>query len=84
MNELGKSRLKEQSMARLIIRRFFKHRLAGIAIAVLAALVLISTFAYLSRFTPTQQEPANSFQRPGAEHWFGTDELGRDIFTRIW
>jgi peptide/nickel transport system permease protein len=83
MSELAAPTLREQSMAQLIIRRFFKHRLAGIAIAVLAALVLLSTFAYLSRFTPTQQEPVNSFQQPSGEHWFGTDELGRDIFTRI-
>jgi peptide/nickel transport system permease protein len=84
MNDPVRSAIKEQSMGRLILRRFFKHRLAGIAIAVLFALVLVSVFAFLSRFAPTQQEPANSFQRPNAEHWFGTDELGRDIFTRIW
>ena len=83
MSELGKSAIKEQSMASLIIRRFFKHRLAGIAIAALVILILSAVFAYLSPYTPTQQEPINSFKSPSAEHWFGTDELGRDIFTRI-
>jgi len=73
----------EESMTRLITRRFFRHRLAGIAIAVLAILVLSSTFAFLTPFSPTDQEPTNLFQRPGPAHWFGTDELGRDIFTRI-
>ena len=70
-------------MARLIIRRFFKHRLAGIAIATLVLLILSALLAYLSPYTPTQQEPINSFKSPSAGHWFGTDELGRDIFTRI-
>ncbi len=83
MSESGSTTIKEQSMASLVIRRFFKHRLAGIAIGALAILILSAVFAYLSPYTPTQQEPINSFKSPSAEHWFGTDELGRDIFTRI-
>ena len=70
-------------MARVILRRFFKHKLAGIAIAVLAFLVLASVFAFTTPYSPTDQEPKNSFQKSNAEHWFGTDELGRDVFTRI-
>jgi len=70
-------------MGRTITHRFFKHRLAGIAIAVLAFLVVASTFAFLSPYSPTDQEPTNSFQKTTLDHWFGTDELGRDIFTRI-
>ena len=83
MSEAGKAALKEQGMASLIIRRFFKHRLAGVAIAVLLLLIFTAVFAFLSPYSPTQQEPANSFQPSNAAHWFGTDELGRDIFTRI-
>ena len=45
MSEAGKSTLKEQSMARLIIRRFFRHRLAGFAIGALAILILLAVFA---------------------------------------
>lgn len=83
MSEMGQATIKEQSMASLIVRRFFKHRLAGIAIGALLVLIFSAIFAYLSPYTPTQQEPVNSFKSPSAEHWFGTDELGRDIFTRI-
>jgi len=75
--------IQEQSMARVILRRFFKHKLAGIAIAVLALLVLASAFAFTTPYSPTDQEPTNSFQKSNADHWFGTDELGRDVFTRI-
>jgi peptide/nickel transport system permease protein len=75
--------IQAQSMPRLIIRRLFKHRLAGLAIASLLTLVLLAVFASLSPYSPTDQTPSNSFQRPNSEHWFGTDELGRDIFTRI-
>jgi peptide/nickel transport system permease protein len=73
----------EQSMARTIMRRFFKHKLAGIAITVLSTLVLASVFAFTTPYSPTEQEPSNSFQKSSVDHWFGTDELGRDIFTRI-
>jgi peptide/nickel transport system permease protein len=83
MNELSLPTSKTESIGALIVRRFFKHRLAGIAIAVLILLVLASALASFSRYSPTDQNPANSFQRSDAQHWFGTDELGRDIFTRI-
>ncbi|MFT3893828.1 MAG: ABC transporter permease [Anaerolineales bacterium] len=73
----------EEGIAAVIFRRFFKHRLAGIAISVLAILVIASAFAFLSRYDPTTQNPTNSFQKSNMEHWFGTDELGRDIYTRI-
>lgn len=81
MNELIST--SEQGMARTVIRRFFKHKLAGIAIALLTVLILASTFAFASPYIPTDLEPTNSFQKTTAGHWFGTDELGRDIFTRI-
>ncbi len=70
-------------MARIITRRFFKHTLAGIAVGVLLLMVLASVFAFASPYSPTDQEPTNSFQKSSIDHWFGTDELGRDIFTRI-
>lgn len=70
-------------MARTILRRFFKHKLAGIAIAVLALLVFASAFAFTTPYSPTDQEPTNSFQKSTMDHFFGTDELGRDVFTRI-
>lgn len=70
-------------MTRTVIKRFFKHKLAGIAIAILAFLVLASVFAFTTPYSPTDQEPTNSFEKSTVDHWFGTDELGRDIFTRI-
>ena len=70
-------------MARIITRRFFTHTLAGIAVGVLLLMVLASVFAFASPYSPTDQEPTNSFQKSSIDHWFGTDELGRDIFTRI-
>ncbi len=75
--------MTDRSLGRQILRRFFKHRLAVVAVGMLVVLVLMAFGASLSPYSPTQQDPANPFKAPNAVHWFGTDELGRDIFTRI-
>ena len=46
-------------------------------------MIVLVFAAPLSGYTATEQNPKNEFAKPTAEHWFGTDELGRDIFTRI-
>ena len=52
---------------------------------IVAALVLIAVFAPLvAGFrSPIEQSLANRLAAPSASHWFGTDELGRDIYARI-
>jgi peptide/nickel transport system permease protein len=53
--------------------------LAGMALMVLAAI-----FAPLiCRYSPTVINPVAALQGPSAQHWFGTDDLGRDIFARV-
>lgn len=37
----------------------------------------------IAPYDPIEQNISNRLQYPSAEHWFGTDELGRDIFSRI-
>jgi len=74
---------REQSMGRIVLRRFFKHQLAGIAIGILLILILVAAFAGLNSHNPLEQNPTNSFATPNATNWFGTDELGRDVLSRI-
>lgn len=61
-----------------------KNRMAMVGLVVLAILVFACIFApYLSPYEPDGQMVREKFIAPNAQHWFGTDNLGRDILTRI-
>lgn len=50
----------------------------------LAVLVLLAVLIPLiSPYDPTKQDLSAFLQPPSAEHWLGTDQLGRDLFTRL-
>ena len=52
--------------------------------AVLAAIVLLSFFASLvSPYDPYSLDPLSRLSPPSTEHWFGTDNFGRDLFVRV-
>ena len=56
----------------------------AIGAALLLCLVLIGIFApYLGTVDPTALAPARRIRAPSAEHWFGTDAIGRDIYSRV-
>ncbi|MFB4297632.1 ABC transporter permease [Actinomadura sp. NTSP31] len=67
------------------IARFLLHRPGLVlSIAVIAAVVLASFWpALFTSRDPLTGVPAQSFRAPGAGHWFGTDELGRDLYSRV-
>jgi peptide/nickel transport system permease protein len=55
-----------------------------ISACVLLALLVTAVFApWLSPYDPAEQSLADSLQGPGAKHLLGTDEMGRDILSRI-
>lgn len=59
-----------------------KAALAGLIVIVFLALVAIFG-QWLMPYDPNLQDMTQTFIPPCAEHWFGTDQLGRDIFSRI-
>lgn len=68
------------------LRRFMRHRLAVAGIVYLVLVTLACVLApQLSRFPPDAMDLSTGGipQPPSREHWFGTDELGRDYFSRV-
>ncbi|WP_394788596.1 ABC transporter permease [Rhodoferax sp.] len=68
-----------------LLRRFASNRLAVVGAAIIAALILVALLAStLARFDPIfDQDYGNILGDPNAAHWLGTDDLGRDIYTRM-
>ncbi len=68
----------------MVWHRLLKNKVAVIGMVILAILVLISIFGPLiPGLDPNEMNLSEMFQGPSAKHWFGTDDLGRDIFARI-
>lgn len=64
--------------------RFLKaHREVSVMLALIALMALIGILAPLLAPDPAAINPANRLKPPTAEHWLGTDHLGRDVFARL-
>ncbi|HEX5327927.1 MAG TPA: ABC transporter permease [Acetobacteraceae bacterium] len=63
---------------------FRRNTLAMVGLVTVVVLVIASLAAPLiTPYNPAAQQLSNRLAAPSAAHWFGTDELGRDLYTRI-
>ena len=69
-----------------MVRRLSKHQTGVLGFTIIAAFVVLSLLApVLHPYDPLKDRNlAQRLEPPSAQHWFGTDELGRDVFTRVW
>lgn len=76
--------IKKRSQAKEVWRRFRRNRQAMIGLIMLLILVFGAVFAnVIAPYDPLKQDIIHRLQPPSSGHIFGTDELGRDIFSRI-
>lgn len=65
-----------------IFQTLKENKLAMLCTVILLIVVVMSLMAPLSPYDPDVQDVTAILQPPSSTHWFGTDELGRDYFTR--
>jgi len=76
--------VQQKSPTYLAVRRFLRHRLAVISLGVVLLMVLVAIFAPLiAPYSSTTQDLLNTLSAPSAQHVLGTDDLGRDILSRL-
>lgn len=69
---------------RLFIGRLLGNRSAVVGGTVLLLLVLLAVFApIVAPYDPFKVNPIQRLKPPSWEHWMGTDEIGRDLFSRL-
>ena len=85
MKKTGSGLYKERSAWGLVLFRFRKNKLAIVGVGILAAmmLVILAATLYIDYARVTTMSILDKFQSPSPEHWFGTDEFGRDLFARV-
>jgi ABC-type dipeptide/oligopeptide/nickel transport system permease subunit len=65
-------------------RRFRRKKLALVAVAFIVMELIVAIFApLLAPFDPYAGDYAATWQLPSTTHWLGTDELGRDVLSRL-
>lgn len=76
--------LNKKSSVSRALRKMLGNRLAMLGLAVFLLILLSCIFApLLTRYDPLGVDMRSILKTPSTLHWFGTDKLGRDVFTRV-
>jgi peptide/nickel transport system permease protein len=77
-------RTHHDSPARRAVRRLLKRRTAVVGLVVVVLMVLLALFApWVAPFDPLATSFTIVRKAPSDTHWFGTDEVGRDLLSRV-
>lgn len=66
------------------IRQFMRMRLGVLGAVIVLLLILVALFAkVIAPYDPNETNYEAMLEKPSADHWFGTDDIGRDIYSRV-
>ncbi len=76
--------IRQKTNLQKTISRFFSRKIAVIGLIIVLLMVLFAVFGdCLTPYTLKSRDSKATYQGPSAAHWFGTDKMGRDTFTRV-
>lgn len=74
----------KQERKNLMLKKVLSNNAIMSGIIILGLLILFSIIGpIVAKFSPLEIDPSNRLQAPSKEHWFGTDDFGRDVFSRV-
>lgn len=79
----GPGKLKNETLLYKSWRRFLRHKMALFGSIVVLFIVALSVLAAFSPYDPVKTDLEHRIEAPSLTHPMGTDELGRDLLTRI-
>lgn len=81
---LKEKRKKKQSMVRMTLHRLAKNKMAMFGMIVIIFMLLVALFGpMIAPYDYAEPDIVNAYAGPSLAHPFGTDDLGRDIFSRL-
>jgi peptide/nickel transport system permease protein len=78
------ARAPSRSPTAILVGKLFRRKLVLAGAAILVIVTLLALFApWITPYGPMAMKISDRMQSPRLAHWFGTDELGRDVFSRV-
>lgn len=75
---------RKRTQAGDVWRRLLRNKLGMLGLVIVAVLVILCVFANLfTKYSPDLQQFEHRFEYPNAQFWLGTDNFGRDLWSRL-
>ncbi len=75
---------KPESLGHQVLRKFLGNKLAIMGLILLLFFIVVALLApYIAPYEPAKVDLLSSNKGPSAAHWLGTDNIGRDVFSRL-